>query len=230
MKNFISKLILGLLVVVLYASCEDPVEPTPVPVDTTNTGDFKVFTIDGITTVQNLAGDPIVGVSAMGSPVGKGKFTFFNIATASIVPNADSATTKWDLGFRGTTIITNSGKSGIGKGGAFIYNGLFESLKTISADSVFRVDNQPTAYAIPTGSKKGWYSYDGPTNLVTPLAGKILVIRTADGKFAKLEILNYYKKGVTPLSSAPDTEKTNNQRYYNYRLVYQADGTKVFPK
>ncbi len=228
MKNFISKLILGLVVVLFYASCEDVDPPTPT-VDTTNTGAFKVYTLDGITTVQNLIADTIVAQTAMG-PVGKGRFTFFSFATASIVPNADSATTKWDLGFRGTTIITNSGKSGLGKGGAFVFNGLFDNLKTISADSTFRTDNQPVAYAIPTGSKKGWYNYDGPTNLVTPLAGKVLVIRTAEGKYAKVEILNYYKKGITPASTASDSDKSRLQRYYNYRFVYQADGSKTFAK
>jgi hypothetical protein len=230
MKNFISKLILGLVVVAFYASCEDKVDPpVPTPVNTTNTGEFKAFTIDGVTTVQNLIADTIVAQTAMG-PVGKGRFTFFNIATSSLVANADSATTKWDLGFRGTTIITNAGKSGIGKGGAFVFNGLFDNLKTISADSVFRIDNQPISYAIPSGSKKGWYNYDGPTNLITPLAGKVLVIRTADGKYAKVEILNYYKKGVTPASTASDSDKSRLQRFYNFRLVYQADGSKTFAK
>ena len=226
------KQILGFLtiaIVFLLVACDNSTPtPTPTPVDTTNTGAFKVFTIDGITTVQNLLADTIRGVGAMG-PYGVGKVTFFNISTQKIVANSDSATTKWDLGFRGTTIFTNSGTSGTGQGGAFIFNGLFDNLKTISADSTFKVDTK-TLLAIPTGSKKGWYAYDGAANLITAIPGKVLVIRTADGKFAKMEILNYYKKGVTPAATATDAAKTNGQRYYAYRFVYQPDGSKNFPK
>src|SRR5258705_8583378 len=126
--------------------------------------------------VSNLAADTIIGVytsgPAAGQPYGSGKFTFFNLETNSVVTNSDSATSKWDIGFRGTTIITNSGNSGPANGGAFVYVGTFDDLKTISADSVFRTDNAPSAYAIRTGSGNGWYSFNGATNLVTPIPGR----------------------------------------------------------
>jgi hypothetical protein len=182
--------------------------------------------------VNNLPADTILGVytsgPATGQPYGSGKFTLYSFATNSIVANADSATTKWDLGFRGTTIITNSGNSGPGAGGAFVYVGTFDDLKTIPADSTFRTDNAPTAYAITTGSGKGWYSYNGAANLITPIPGRVLVIRTASGKYAKVEILNYYKGGVTLDASASDAEKLQKQRYYTFRYMYQANGSVNF--
>jgi hypothetical protein len=182
--------------------------------------------------VSNLAADTIIGVytsgPAAGQPYGSGKFTFYSLETNSIIANSDSATNKWDIGLRGTTIITNSGNSGPGNGGAFVYIGTFDELKTISADSVFRVDNAPSAYAIRTGSGNGWYSYNGATNLLTPIPGRILVIRTATGKYAKIEIQNYYKGGVTPDASASDADKLSKQRYYTFRFIYQPDGTKNF--
>ncbi|MCY7362832.1 MAG: HmuY family protein, partial [Ignavibacteria bacterium] len=145
-----------------------------------------------------------------------------------IIPNSDSASTKWDIGFRGTTIITNSGNSGPATGGAFIYVGLFDGLKTKHADSVFKVDNAPSAYAITSGSNRGWYVYDGINNLINPIPGRVLVIRTASGKFAKIEIINYYKGGVTPPASASDAFKSSEQRYYTFRFTFQPNGTKVF--
>ena len=182
--------------------------------------------------VSNLAADTIIGVytsgPAAGQPYGSGKFTFFNLETNSVVASSDSATSKWDVGFRGTTIITNSGNSGPANGGAFIYVGTFDDLKTIPADSVFRTDNAPTAYAIRTGSGNGWYSYNGATNLVTPIPGRILIIRTASGKYAKIEIQNYYKGGVTPDASASDADKLSKQRYYTFRYIFQSDGSKSF--
>lgn len=196
--------------------------------DTNNDGTFKVFKQGNITTVQNLQADTIVGFSPIGQPLGAGKFTFFNLETGTIVANSDSATTKWDLGFRGTTIITNSGNSGPGAGGAFVQVGLFTDITSVHNDSTIRVDNAPSAYAIPVGSNKGWYVYDAPNNLVTPIPGRVLIIRTATGKFAKIEINNYYKGGVTPAASASDDVKIHQQRYYTFRYVYQSNGSRNF--
>lgn len=145
-------------------------------------------------------------------------FTFFRLADSSIVPNTDSATTKWDIGFRGSTIIINGGSSGPGQGGAFIFSGLFSDLKEVPADSTFRVDQSLSNTAIG----KGWYDYNGAAMVFTPKPGKVLVIRTADNKFAKLEILSYYK-------NAPANPTLNDPaRYFTFRYVYQADGTKKF--
>ena len=199
---------------IMFLSCEKDDVATPVVLETK--------------TVSNLPGDTIIGLSAMGQPYGSGKFTFYNLQSNSIIDNSDSATTKWDLGFRGTTIITNSGTGGPGNGGAFVYTGTFSELTAIPVDSSFRIDNAPTAYAIKTGSGNGWYSYNGATQLITPTPGRILVIRTATGKYAKLEILNYYKGGVTPDASASDNDKLTKQRYYTFRYLFQTDGSKNF--
>ena len=179
-------------------------------------------------TVNDLAADPIIGISPQGQPYGSGKFTLYSLENNQVISNSDSATNKWDLGFRGTTIITNGGTSGPANGGAFIYTGIFNDLSQVPADSTFRTDNAPTSYAITIGSDKGWYHYDGATQLVTPIPGRVLVIRTASGKYAKVEIQNYYKGGITPDASASDDDKLSKQRYYTFRYIYQPDGTKKF--
>lgn len=189
----------------------------------------KVTVVETVTskTVSSLPADTIVGVSN-GQPVGTGKFSFFSIESNSSIASVDSNSKKWDIGLRGTTIITNAGTSGPGSGGAFVFKGTFDELKTISADSIFRTDNAPTAYAIPTGSNKGWYVLDFVTNLLSPIPGRVMVIRTANGKYAKLEILNYYKGGTTPAATATDAEKSAKQRFYTFRFTYQSNGTKTF--
>ena len=198
----------------ILTSCDKDEVPAPVTVQTK--------------TVSSLQADTIIGISAIGQPYGSGKYTLYSLESNSTIANTDSATTKWDIGFRGTTIITNSGNSGPGAGGAFIYNGTFGDLAQIPTDSTFRTDNAPTAYAIKTGSGNGWYSYNGATNLVTPIPGRILVIRTAAGKYAKIEIQNYYKGGVTLDATASDNDKLMKQRYYTFRYTFQSDGTKKF--
>ena len=177
--------------------------------------------------VNDLIADTVLGLTSNGMPYSAGKYTFYSLENNTIVPSKDSATAKWDLAFMSTRILTNGGTSGPALGGAFIYTGLFDDLKIIPAESIFKTDNAPT-YAITTGSGKGWYTYDQLTSLITPLAGRVLVIRTASGKYAKLEITSYYKGGVTLPVSASDVEKLTKQRYYNFRYTYQSNGSKVF--
>lgn len=180
------------------------------------------------TVVKDLAADTVLGIASNGMPYSAGKYTFYSLEKNAIVPNTDSASTKWDIAFVSTKILINGGTSGTGMGGAFVYTGLFDDLKTIPTDSVFKTDNAPASYAIPYGSGKGWYTYDQATSLVTPLAGRVLVIKTASGKYAKLEIINYYKGGVTLPVTASDADKLSKQRYYTFRYIYQPNGTKTF--
>src|SRR4030095_2862688 len=205
---------LTVLTGIVLASCDKDEVPAPVTVQTK--------------TVSSLQADTIIGISSAGQPYGSGKYTLYSLESNAIIANTDSATTKWDIGFRGTTIIINGGNSGPGAGGAFIYKGTFSDLAKIPADSTFRTDNAPTSYAIKTGSGNGWYSYNGATNLITAIRGRILVIRTAAGKYAKIEIQNYYKGGVTPEATASDSDKLTKQRYYTFRYTYQSDGSKKF--
>lgn len=204
----------AMLALVVFQACEKKEAPVVVSTLTEKT-------------VSGIPADTIVGL-VNGQPVGAGKFTFFSFETNSVVPSTDSNSVKWDVAVRGTTIITNGGNSGPGAGGAFVYVGTFDDLKAVPADSVFRKDNAPVSYAVPTGSNKGWYVYSPVTTLITPVPGRVLVFKTAKGKYAKVEILNYYKGGVTPAANASDDIKLKNQRYYTFRFAYQADGTMNF--
>jgi hypothetical protein len=201
----------------LLNACK-PDEPEPPKTESIVVRDLPADTIIGLT-----PGTPPTG----GIPFGAGKFTFYSLENNSVVPSTDSASNKWDLAFRGTTILTNSGSSGPGLGGAFVWNGLFDELFSISSDSTFNVDNAPN-YGIPTGSGRGWYTYSQAEQLVRPIPGKVLVVRTATGKYAKVEILNYYKGGVTPAVTEPDSIKYKLQRYYTFRYRIQKDGSKNF--
>ena len=180
-------------------------------------------------TVNDLAADTVTGLGPDGRPQSAGTTTYYSLIDNKIIASTDAASTKWDIAFSSTKILVNSGTSGPGLGGAFVFKGLFDDLKTIPTDSSFTTDNATAAsYAIPLGSGKAWYTYDGLTTLVSPIAGRVLVIRTANGKFAKIEILNYYKGGITPAATASDSEKSSKQRYYTFRYAYQANGSKVF--
>ena len=212
-KNF-TKIAMGLLLSIALVACSKEEEAIVVPVSAI--------------TVKDLPADTVTSLGADGRPQYAGSITYYSLVDNKIVPKTDSATTKWDIAFSSLKILINGGTSGPGLGGAFVHIGSFDALKTISSDSTFAIDNSNASkFAIPQNSS-GWYIYNGLTNLVTPAAGRILVIRTATGKFAKIEILNYYKGGVTPDPAASNFDKLTKQRFYTFRYAYQPNGSKVF--
>lgn len=147
--------------------------------------------------------------------------TFFRFSDSTIVTGSDTATANWDIAFKSTTIYTNSGSSGPGQGGAVIFRGVnFENV-TVAPDTGFKVD-AAGAPAIPNGSGNGWYNYDFNTNIISPLPGVILVIKTGDGKYAKVQILSYYKDAPeNPTGFEP-------ARLYTFKYLYHPDGSKSF--
>ncbi|AFM05353.1 hypothetical protein Fleli_3012 [Bernardetia litoralis DSM 6794] len=195
----------------IFSSCkEDDEEPTPEPLT--------------VETASNIVGDPIQVDPATGIPSTTGNFTLFSLRENKVIANTDSASTNWDIGFRGTSIIVNGGAIRTGKGGAYIFEGLFDELEEVSEAQVFDEDNSETDLAIPTGSGNGWYNYDPTTHVISPIAGKILVIRTADEKYAKVEIVSYYKNAPAD----PTTAALEDSRHYTLRYVVQTDGSKKF--
>ncbi len=164
-------------------------------------------------TAQNIFAPQTGG---RGEPIG-GPFTKFSFATGAVT----DSDTDWDIAFRGTTIAVNGGTvTGTndepernGNAGAAIVNGIFDEIN--STDGLTFAGDANAAFAIPTGSDNGWYNYNPMTNLVTSIPGKVLVFRTNDGKFAKVEILSYYENAP----ANPDGF-TDASRYYTFTYVY----------
>lgn len=199
MSYYFSAPLMLCLTLLLATSCKKDPDPTP--------------TVD-VQLISNIAADPDTPRTE--------RFTLYSIANQTIVPNTDSASNAWDIGFRGTTIIVNGGNIRTGAGGAYIYEGIYDEFLEVPADANFRQDNSESDLAIPTGSGNGWYNYNPIANVISPLAGKVLVIRTADGKFAKIEIVSYYENAPANPSAA------DRSRFYSFRLAYQPDGSRKF--
>ncbi|WP_281231955.1 HmuY family protein [Flavobacterium gelatinilyticum] len=160
-----------------------------------------------------------------GQPVG-GDYTRFSFSQNKVVTD-DS----WDVAFRGTTVIVNGGAKVIaddageparkGQGALSIVSGTFAGVTAFPAANTF-VQDAANALALPTGSGNGWYNY-GSNNIISPLAGKVFVVKTHDGKYAKFEILSYYKDA--PANPDPATAVP---RYYTFNFAYQANSTTTF--
>lgn len=202
--NFFKSVLL-LSVFSLLASCTKEDESTPPNV----TLETKTF--------SNLYAPQIGG---QGQPI-SGAFTKFSFSQNAIVTN-DS----WDIAFRGTTIVVNGGTAiGItdeptrtGSGAVSILLNTLSAVTTIPNSSTFNQDGVNT-YAIPTGSGNGWYNFNSTLYIITPIAGKIFVVKTHDGKYAKMEIISYYK------DAPANPDATALSRYFTFKYVYQPNGT-----
>jgi len=178
-----------------------------------------IFPPPEVTLVEDLEADPFVGFAPDGRPVGTGRFTFFNLRDNHMMAAADSASTDWDVAFRGTTILINGGTSGPGQGAAQVVDGVFEEITEAPADG-WQVDGAQGP-AILDGSGNGWYNYNPAQMTVSPIPGRVILIRTADGRYAKVRVLSYYKG--RPATPSADSEA----RYYTFEYVIQADGSRV---
>lgn len=200
MRNI--KLILTLLVVSFIAtSCSDDKQTVPTaPVQSKNIKNFHApQVVDRTTRAES------------------GEFTKFSFKTGAAVTTGNN----WDIAFRGTRILVNGGAKigGItdepertGNASLAVLSGTFSNITTAPADNQFKQD-AAGAYALPWGSDKGWYNYSGPPRfLITPLAGKVIVVKTVDGNYAKMEIISYYKDN--------DPTKRGNSRYYTFNYTY----------
>lgn len=203
-QNF-TQLVSLFLIAISFTSCSNDDDQMPV----SNNVETKTF--------SNLFAPQTGGA---GEPTG-GPFTKFSFSQESIVTD-DS----WDIAFRGTTIIVNGGDeigisdepSRTGIAAISIVTGTFESVAQIPDETTFLQDGA-NLYAIPTGSGNGWYNYNPANNLITPIAGKVFVVKTHDGKYAKFEIISYYENA--PSNPNP----TDNSRYFTFNYSYQPEGT-----
>lgn len=176
-----------------------------------NSGDENELLETETATVSNLAAVQTADYTTTPATI-TGDYTRFSFESGSIVTD-DS----WDLAFRGTTILVNGGTAvsddepeRTGTAGVYIASGTLSSITEVDT-SLFVSDSETDGLAITTGSENGWYSYDYTTHIISPIAGKILVVKTSNNTYAKVEILSYYL----------DSDTSSDSQYYTFNYVYQ---------
>lgn len=143
-------------------------------------------------------------------------YVYFSLATGKEVAPGDAKTKNWDIAFSKTTIATNGGTSGPGEGGAIVLEKPFDQVSEAPKDG-YKTDGD-AGFAIPGGSGNSWYKYDMSVHAILPIPGRTLLVKTAEGKIAKLEIISYYK-------GAPEDVPTEESSYYTFRYtIAGADG------
>lgn len=133
--------------------------------------------------------------------------SYYNLRTNTPVNAANKTESNWDIAFRSTSIVVN--------GKARYVDASFDDVTSAPADG-YREDAGETGVALAGGSGAGWYYYDMDAHVLTPLPKRTIVLRTLDGKYAKVEILSYYRGGDTGFGEP---------RFYTFRYALQPDGT-----
>lgn len=150
-----------------------------------------------------------------------GQYTGFSFANGAEVTTVDSAATNWDFAMLFVAMKVNSHASGAGHAGVQLVDMPFDSL-TVAPEGGYAYDTTLGQPAI----SGGWYNYNPTTHSFAPIAGKTFVFVTADGKYAKMEMLE-----ALPINDAgevvtPPTMPTKIKYKFNYN--YQPDGGRHF--
>ena len=194
------------LIILLFASCEK------------SSNNDIIIDEDVITFVELNASQ--YDVNILDSLV-TGKFEKFSFSEGDTV-NHDN----WDVAFSGTTIIVNGGDSysvsqpeRTGNAAVYIATGIMSDIRTVDLTKLEQDNASGPAIIDDLGiAEQGWASYDISTHILSPTPGKVLVFRTHDNKYAKMEILYFYD---TP---NPTPSEGDFGGFYTFNYVYQSAG------
>jgi hypothetical protein len=197
------------LLILFFTSCEkssnnDIVEETVITFVELNASQYDVNILDSLVT---------------------GKFERFSFSEGDTVSHDN-----WDVAFSGTTIIVNGGDSysvnqpeRAGNGAVYIATGIMSDIRMVDL-SRFEQDNlSGPAIIDDLGiSGEGWASYDISSHILSPIPGRILVFRTHDNKYAKMEIIYFYD------TDNPKPLDGDYGGFYTFNYVYQSNAIANF--
>jgi hypothetical protein len=203
-----NRLLAGMFMLALLTGCEDNGETKP------------KINLQAVT-VENLHAPNDMIDRSTGEILEMRPFRYYSLETNEAVDNREG---DWDIGFKGTTLIVNSGTSGPGTAQGTVVTGAFDEINEVPSSAEFHSDGVD-GLAIPTGSGNGWYNYNPSTHIISPIPGRVVLIKTNAGNYAKMEILSYYQDNP-PMAEVSGT--TTPSPYYTFRYVLQPNGTTDF--
>jgi hypothetical protein len=144
---------------------------------------------------------------------------YFDFARGAVVAVQDPKTEAWDLAFRRYNIRTNGGHTNPTGQGAILSLAErdFTTVTKVPEKAEFVTDihpkNRPSSYN-PALDK--WFNYSYLANVLAPKP-IVYIVRTHDGKYAKMRLLSYYCA-------------SHSAGCVTFEYVYQGDGsTKLAP-
>lgn len=140
------------------------------------------------------AGETLVGpIEYTVDATSTGEWRFFDFSRGSVVVNPGPG--DWDLAFRRFHIIANGGPGFSGDGGII-------RLEEADFDAVSELPDAPYVETrvrrdSVNAAIERWYAYGWTSHLLTPHP-TVYAVRTADGRYAKVQLLGYYCPGAQP--------------------------------
>ena len=132
----------------------------------------------------------------------------------------EESSTDWDIRMQGTTISFGNGASGQ------LAEGVFASYNTAPE----------TGYSNSNiGGSNSYYTYTNanePQHAVLMKPGTLIIVKTGKGKYAKIEMISYYK-GNPSVTTAEFADIPTRQakwpvKYYTFNYVLQPNGSNKF--
>ena len=159
---------------------------------------------------KRLIGPGVYTVDARSKEI----WMYFDFSRGAVVAVQHPKTDAWDLAFRRHVIRLNGGATNPAAEGAILNLGErdFTSVTRVPAKAVFlsdvRTKRRPFPYN-PVVAK--WYNYSYVANVLTPKP-VVYIVRTQDGKYAKMRLVSYYCDG-------------NVSGCMTFEYVYQGNGS-----
>lgn len=199
-------LTLSISLFVLISACSDSM---------TGAEEELVTEID-IQTIENLHA-PFDRDNPDASP-----FIYFSLESGETVDASEADTENWDIAFRGTSILVNSGSSGPGQAGAIMLDVEFDNVEIAPSDG-YSVDSDEGPAITGSG---GWYTYTGnsnPAHAVISQDDVTIVLKTADGNhYAKMHIMSYYDDSPdTSTDAFANFQSRPASQYYTFKYALQ---------
>lgn len=157
-----------------------------------------------------LVGPRIYTVDARSKEV----WIYFDFSRASVVVVQDPKKDDWDLAFQRYVIHSNGGATNAAAQAALLSlpGQNFAAVQQVPADADFQADIRTSRRPFPYNPVVNkWYVYSYLSNVLVPKPS-VYLVRTQDGKYAKMRILSYYCDG-------------NISGCMTFEYVYQGNGS-----
>jgi hypothetical protein len=136
------------------------------------------------------------------------QWRYFSLRLGSVLENAGAR--DWDLAFRRYQVIANGGPRFSGEAGVVDLGEVAFADIAAAPEAGYQAtegDAEPRNPALA-----GWYSYSYFSHVLTPKP-RVWALRSAEGRYAKLEFVSYYCPNLQP-------------GCVTFRYVYQGDGSR----
>lgn len=232
-----------LIALLIMASCSKSNDPTPTPEVKPPANNGGTVPFYKVQRVENFAAP-----TDDANPTAPAVTVYYSLENKEITPASYAQTTRWDVAFGGLynsfmsgnngKDANNYGNGGAGTGGILIIDKPFDQVTAVPSDDQFktRKDLIGTDDLGDFGEGTGWYLYDfAGTKLGDGSYNKqhvayampekrTVIIRTANGNYAKIKMISCYKDAFT----ADKWLRNTPHMYFTFEYVLVPKGSTKF--